>query len=172
MARPRMIVRRGPTRDTSWFGFAPASQTIAAASTAQIDFSLNAAALALRPFTIVRTRGIIYSRSDQLAATENYGGVWGMAVVSDQATAVGVTAVPTPITDMPSDLWFALESVNGQLAILSAASGVEVGQTLHFDSKAMRKVDIGQDIVVVRETSSFQTSWATVQSFRMLVKLH
>ncbi len=148
------------------------SNTIAAASTAAIDFSLNAAALALRPFTVVRTRGLLYSRSDQLAATENYGGSWGIAVVSDQSTAVGVTAVPTPITDMGSDLWFAYESVNGQISFSDATGLREIGQWLTLDSKAMRRVDIGQDIVVVRETSSFHTSWAMVQAFRMLVKLH
>jgi len=38
-------------------------------------------------------------RSDQFVATEGYEIAIGMAVVSDQALAIGVTAVPTPFTD-------------------------------------------------------------------------
>ena len=91
-------------RLTSWFQFQPIRVTGAAGGT--IMFSLNAAALALRPFTIVRSRFEVGIISDQTAATEDQLGAIGMAVVSDQAVAVGVTAVPTPITDMGSDLWF------------------------------------------------------------------
>ena len=51
--------------------------------------------------------------SDQSAATELFIGNLGLAVVSDQATAVGVTAVPTPATDRGSDLWFLIEEGPG-----------------------------------------------------------
>ena len=67
--------------------------------------SLNATALALRPFTIVRQHYFLMLRSDQAAAAERQFGAFGCVVVSDQAEAVGVTAIPTPITDAGSDLW-------------------------------------------------------------------
>ena len=169
--RSHQVIRRGPTRETLWFEF-QTNSTITAASTALLDFSLNAAALALRPFTIVRTRGELFSRSDQQLATEVYGGNWGIAVVSDQAAAIGVTAVPNPVSDYGSDLWLAIEAVHGQFTFATAASIMESGARTVIDSKAMRRVDVGQDVIVARETPSFSPSWRTTQTFRMLVKLH
>ncbi len=145
---------------------------ITSASTALAVFSLNAAALALRPFTVVRTRGILFGRSDQTAASENWGGAMGIAVVSDQASAVGITALPTPVTDFGSDLWFMLLQQQGRFDLKSAVGVLESGRTVDIESKAMRKVDVGQDIVVVIETTSFNLSWSTSLGFRMLIKLH
>ena len=109
MARRREFVRGAAAisqkRLTSWFQFVPTQVSLTAAG-GTIIFSLNAAALALRPFTVVRTRFKYMVISDQAAAIEIQAGAIGMAVVSDQSVAVGVTAVPTPITDMGSDLWF------------------------------------------------------------------
>jgi len=156
-----------------WFQFQPARFTIAAAATPVVAFSLNAAALALRPFTIVRTRGSWHCRSDQAGASEYYGGGLGMAVVSDQASAVGVTAVPTPITEMGSDLWFMYEVMTQRFEFVSGV-GFEGtnGELIQFDSKAMRKVDIGQDMVVVLETNGAAASLDSFLGFRMLVKVH
>ena len=53
-------------------------------------------ALALRPFTILRTRMLIGLKSDQGAATEQQIVSYGKIVVSDDAAAVGLTAFPNP----------------------------------------------------------------------------
>ena len=171
-SRPR-VVTRSARRDTVWLFFGPTSTTISGVSSATVISSLNAAALALRPFTVVRTRGTLHYHSDQSAADESYGGGFGLAVVSDQAVAVGITAVPTPVTDYGSDLWFLIEQLHGRVEFLSGV-GFEGsnGRERMIDSKAMRKVDVGEDIVVVAETASFQSSNVLVSSFRMLVKLH
>ena len=145
---------------------------MATASAAAILFSLNAAALELLPFTIVRTRGIWGLRSDQAAASEDYSASMGIAVVNDQAVAVGVTAVPTPETDRGSDLFFVYESLAGFFEFKTNDGLLEKGQWIRFDSKAMRKVDIGQDIVVTAETSALSAGAIGHFSARMLVKLH
>ena len=90
-------------RLTTWLSLVPA-QTVVTGPV--ILFALTAASLALRLFTIVRTRLLVSIISDQLAASEIQMGAVGAAIVSDQVNAIGVTAVPTPITDMGSDLWF------------------------------------------------------------------
>jgi len=167
---PRPV--RRTKRETVWLEFSPAQFTIAAASTALALFSLNAGALALRPFTIVRTRGLLFYRSDQTGASENYGGNVGISVVSDQASAIGITAVPTPVTDMGSDLWFMMEELAGRFENLTSVGAREVGKEHRFDSKAMRKVDVGEDIFVSAETSSADSSLIVRFSARMLVKLH
>jgi len=172
MATRRPTRTRAARRETVWFEFGYAEFDINGASTASLLFSLNAAALALRPFTIVRTRGFYYYRSNQIIAIEDYGGSFGMAVVSDQSVAVGVTAVPTPVTDFGSDLWFDISSVSGQLNVGDATGIQELGKRQEIDSKAMRRVDVGQDVIVAAETYSTSESFFIGTAFRMLVKLH
>ena len=160
-------------RESLWLFGGFADTAIGAASTAVLLAQLNAAALALRPFTIVRTRGFIHGASDQISASETWGGAYGMSVVSDQAAAIGITAVPTPVADQGSDLWYVYEMMVGRLVADSTAGfKTEVGAELRFDSKAMRRVEEGQTIVVVAETPALSSSWQIKDSFRFLVKLH
>ncbi len=159
----------GVRRKSLWLGSAPAEATLTATG-GTIFFSLNASALALRPFTIVRTILSCYIRSDQEATEEIQSCGIGCVVVSDQAVAIGVTAVPTPITDINSDLWFAY----GQLTSASrggAGSGV-VGAPLLIESRAMRKVEEGDDVVTVAELSGVSNGFKVVIGGRQLVKLH
>ncbi len=167
--RQRMVAQR---RKTFWFSGLQVRATLGAASTAAIMTSLNAAALLLRPFTIVRTRGFLAVRSDQVAASENQNVHHGLIVVSDQAVAVGVTAVPTPATDNGSG-WFVLDGIAQRFDFRSSTGASLDGERFYrFDSKAMRKVEEGQDVVHVTETDAISAG-ATVTIFvRHLIKLH
>ncbi len=172
---PARSFRGSTRRDTVWFSMTATQNVLVGANSAAIILSLNAAALALRPFTIVRTRGLVLGRSDQLSANEDYSASLGYAVVSDQAVAIGVTAVPTPVTDLASDFWFVHETIMGRFD-----SGTNVGLTelggvaafSRYDSKAMRKVDIGQDLVVVLESTALNTGIEIDHQARMLIKVH
>ncbi len=96
--RTRQSFRRSgaPRRSTEWIASAviTGSSSLAAA-TAVLDQSINIA----EQSTIVRTRGSLFVKSDQVAANEQPFGALGMAVVTDQANAIGITAMPTPTTD-------------------------------------------------------------------------
>jgi len=172
--RHSAFVRTGSKtrRDTAWFGITDASTTLGAGISA-VSGSFNAAALAMRPFTIIRVRGWMFLRSDQVAASEAYGVSVGFAVVSDQASAIGVTAVPTPITDKSSDLFFLYESLFGRIEAQSAVGVQEIGRFAKVDSKAMRKVNDDQDMVIVAENSGLSSDTVILaDGYRMLVKLH
>ena len=159
-------------RSTSWLQFQPVGSTQTAAG-GTILFSLNAAALALRPFTVVRSRFLVSIETDQVANDEIQIGAVGLAVVSDEAVAVGVTAVPTPIGQMGSDLWFVHQLLYASFALSSAVGITGSHQKVYeIDSKAMRKVDAGQDLIVVVELSAAGDGFITVVGGRMLVKLH
>jgi len=164
------LVRQG--RKTFWFSGTSVESAITAANTAVVQTSLNAAALALRPFTIVRTRGYFHIISDQLSANERYEAAYGLIVVSDQAVAIGVTAVPTPSTDSQSG-WFVYErGVDAHQFITGAGFQSHTGLFQTFDSKAMRKVEEGQDVISVAETGP-NSQGVTVTAFsRILIKLH
>ncbi len=174
-SRKSGFINRGGVarRESLWLFWDTSESTLSGAPTAVLTNQLNAAALALRPFTIVRTRGIFFARSDQLVANESYIGDLGFAVVSDQASAIGVTAVPTPLTDKGSDLFFVYEQIHGRIQVASGAgTGVptNLGLMRTFDSKAMRKVEGDQDVISTVE-NEIQGCVVTL-SARMLIKLH
>ncbi len=167
MARKSGYIRRGGVmrRETFWLSGTGTFTTMGSAQSVLVT-SLNAGALALRPFTIVRTRGWFHARSDQVAAVENWDCAYGIAVVSDQAVTVGITAVPTPTTDDGSDLWLSYERLAGALIVTAGSDQIK-----EIDSKAMRKVEDGQDIVDVIE-NPLATGVSVFTYSRTLIKLH
>ena len=175
MARKSGFVRRGNAmrREMLWFGGAFTATAIASASGSVLMTSLNAAALAFRPFTIVRNHAYLHINSDQVGVSENYSVAFGKAVVSDQAVDVGITALPTPVADNASDLWFFHQILMSRF-LFADGTGLSpnIGIGGSFDSKAMRKVEDGQDVVSVVETTAISSGVDVFQFYRMLVKLH
>ncbi len=165
---------RGVRRETVWIGISPAATTITAAGGTLI-YVLNAAALALRPFTVVRTHMAFMLRSDQAAAIEQQIAAFSWAVVSDQASAIGVTAVPTGFTDISSDLFF-LHKIMYAACWKDSTAGFAAkrGEVFESDSKAMRRVNDDQDVVGVGEidTASGSDGAVLLTAGRMLLKLH
>ncbi len=135
--------------------------------------SLTALELAKRPFTIIRTHLRIHIASDQLIADELQVAALGMCVVSDQALAIGVTAVPTPITDNNSDLWFLHQFLVGDFTLATAigfdASG---GHDSMVDSKAMRRVNDDEDVLLAVEVSAASNGAFISTMGRLLIKEH
>jgi len=160
-------------RETLWVSFGPVSVAMATSSTAvQIGTFSATFLLDTAPFTIVRTRGDWLVLSDQSAASESYDVGLGCAIVTSQAIAIGVTAVPTPMTDADSDAFFVYEHAHGRLEVLDATGAFEAGRDRQFDSKAMRKVPDGFNQSIVVETSSISSGAAVRVFLRQLIKLH
>ena len=174
--RSGRVFRGGKSvRETLWVGLAATRSNITAPSTALIINSASAGFLALRPFTIVRTRGWFFVGSDQTAAAETYGASLGFSVVSDQALAIGITAVPTPETDADSDAFWVYESITGEMKVISAIGFADPsGVGKDYDSRAMRKVEDGFQIIFVLETDLAALTAGTITRHRarVLWKLH
>jgi len=161
-------------RESLWLFVGSTRTTIATPSTAVFLNLLTTAALALRPFTVVRVRGMIQVVSDQVAVGEFQSGALGVAVVSDQASAIGITALPTPITDKGSDLWFVYQHFMSSNSAATAASIAKLSTEVEYDSKAMRKVEDGQDVVFVVESdiAGVANGLIVTHTARVLIKLH
>ena len=104
---------------------------------------------------IRRTRGRFHVISDQGSVTEQQDGALGMIVVTDTALAVGITAIPGPVTDANDDGWFVWEPFTQVSQLTLGASFTSGGTTLQyeFDSKAMRKVAHGFSMAIVLESN-------------------
>ena len=168
------IRREGAMRRESLWLILTGSVTTLAPVTPVLFTGFSADILALRPFTIVRTRGVMSLTSDQTAAIESYHAVLAMAVVSDQALAAGVASVPTPISDGDSDLFFLYEAIIGRnMASTDVGFDSGAGWFKEFDSKAMRKVEDGSDVAVTVESDTAPfTGCVMHKGGRMLIKLH
>ena len=173
--RSGLVLRGGVNRrQTRWLDVPSANASIGAAQGAILINSLTAVELALRPFTVIRVEMALLLTSDQSAASEFQGAAVGMAVVSDQAVGIGVTAVPTPITDQESDLWFFYKLLKSEFTFASGVGFEQIIHPIHASSRAMRKVEDGSDIVVVVESDIAAVTAGVVVGTggRVLIKLH
>jgi len=99
--------------------------------------------------TIVRTRGLV---SAVLTAASSSGdgffGAFGMAIVTVAAATIGITAIPTPLAEAGWDGWFVHRYFDCRSGL---ASGSDRLVNLELDSKAMRKANEDEQIVMVLE---------------------
>ncbi len=131
--------------------------------------SLSAAALLLRPFTILRLRETGIFSSDQIAQSEAPEGVYAYMIVNDTASALGATAIPSPINN-PDSPWFAFQPMTSNFLFGTAVGFTDDGTHFTIDSKAMRKVGPNEDAVVMGHVTG---GGADLNSRgRMLVQLH
>jgi len=164
---------RAPRRKTTWLEIESTSTTLTSAGGTTLNV-LTAAEAAKRPFTIIRTHLELMVQSDQFAASEFQVGALGIVVVSDQARAIGVTAIPTPVTDAGSDMFFLHQWFMSNFTFVSSVGFSEGRAAANFytvDSKAMRKVNDDQDVMVVAEMDPSVGSGLILHvSGRLLIK--
>ena len=125
--------------------------------------------------TIVRIRGIfqIGATGTPAAATDGIDGAFGICIVSNDAFAVGVTAIPGPVTDMQWDGWMYHRFVNSVATAWGSSADEYSFVDFEIDSKAMRKIGVNDTVCGVFEhtrhgaANAFQI-WS---DSRMLLKL-
>ncbi len=76
-------------------------------------------------------------------------GAFGMIVISSDAAAIGITAIPGPVTDVDNDDWFLWQPVSDSTQAI-------------LDTKAQRIVREGSVIAMVAENAHASTG-ATIQ---------
>ena len=168
MARRARFIRPAP-RTKMWIGAGVGESTIAA-STTKLVGSLSAGALALRPFTILRTHLELLFSTDQFAAGESQSGAFAEIVASEQATAIGITGLPDPLGDPEAD-FFVYQGTSFNYEFRDSTGAGDVGAVYTVDSKAMRKVDINQDIVTLFSPRSAVGALLFSEG-RRLIQLH
>ena len=166
------FVRPAP-RTKMWIGNA-LGEIAVAANTKVFAGQLNAAALLLRPFTILRTHISLLWTTDQEAADESPAAGYGEIVVTDTATGIGVTAIPDPSAQDgdPEADWYVWQGMVLDYQFVSnTGSPGTIGQHYTVDSKAMRKV--GPDDDVASMVSSNNNAGAVLHiNGRQLIQLH
>ena len=173
MARSRGFVQtRAARRQKSWeTGPGQGAVTTSSVSANQI---LGAGAQAQEDgLTLLRLRGRYSAFLTAVSAiNDGYHGAFGIGIVTAEAFSIGVTAVPLPITDVGWDGWIFWSPVQLQAHVATAAGETEVSQEMEVDTKAMRKLRLGDTIYAVTELIEVGTAVIS-QAFdsRLLVAL-
>ena len=164
-------VIRGNRRVSDWFGAGLTVTTLATDDT--LILSLNAAALAARPFTIVRTRLSVFYASDQTAAEEFSQAVLTMQVVSESASTAGVDSCPNGIDETDADFIVYKPLFSDVISLSSVGIVYQNGDNFinHVDSKSMRKVGTDDDVVFILAQRAARGCDIAIEG-RFLVKLH
>ena len=167
----RRFERQRSDRVPVWFGTRLQSTAAGGAGSTLLTV-LNAGALALRPFTIIRTRLLIQIQSDQTVTSEAVAGVYARIVVSNEAADAGINSISTPIAE-PDASFMVYQPLIANFTFISGV-GVEsrVGFQYTVDSKAMRKIGLQDDLVGVIELGGASEGALIMIEGRMLVKLH
>ncbi len=172
MARHRQRFVRPPARTKIWVDNAFTVETLSTNAKNLIAVA-GSGLLALRPYTILRTRIDLNFRTDQAAASEAPTGAYGQIVVKEVAAVIGVTAVPGPIVDTDAD-WYVYQGMtapfvfgDGTSSSWSNAAGVRYS----IDSKAMRKVGTTDSDIFVFEMRSVGGGQLNCEG-RQLLQLH
>ena len=158
MARPRGHSQaRGPRRKKSW-GLGPggpAETTLSATGNAIIGLGSETIRDDL---TLLRLRGQLQLQllaADQAAG--GFTGAFGIGIVTEPAFAVGITAVPTPITEQEWDgwlYWTAIQMHSITATIADGSNAAAVARKVEVDTKAMRKMRKGDTIFAIVQLAS------------------
>ena len=167
VARGRSFVGRGRAhrRLTEWSSLAAQGYVTVAAAGATLISSVSFE----DPGTIIRSRGIISVKPTTHNSDQDFHGAFGIGLVSAEALAVGVTALPEPFSDADWGGWMVWQpfSFNWDFSDLT---GQRFGSIqMAIDSKAMRKVEPSSAMVFVAE--SFGGAFSITEQVRLLLKL-
>ena len=176
MARQRSGFHRDQgsrRRLTSW-GEGPGDQSLTSISTTSFVILGSGIILLIPGLTVVRIRGELTLRFTSAGAADNgISFTYGIGIVSADAFAVGVTAIPNPQDDMewPGWMWHGFTTFRAASATLADVGSASVVR-IPVDVKAMRKLGENEILFAALDADESGTATATASfDSRMLVKL-
>ncbi len=168
----RTVIGRSPRRLTAW-GDGPGGTTSTQVNSSATRILGSGVALTTEDrVTLVRLRGhLVANVASATAAGDGVVGAFGIALVTSDAFAVGVSAVPDPLTEAEFQ-WLYYTKVSWRVPAPSADIRDGYDRTIVIDNKAMRKWRDGMTMVGILETVLIGTADVRVDfDTRLLVKL-
>ena len=142
---------RGQTRKVGW-GSGPGGTSVTSFFVSSSSILGSGVVPSSDGITLVRLRGTcLIHLSAATAVTDGFGGAIGVAVVTDRAFAAGIGSIPTPLTSDGFDGWLWHSFFEVHAGVSADITGPYATQRFDVDSKAMRKLTVGQTICAVIE---------------------
>ena len=165
-ARRSFAGRDGPKRMTEWSQYSGAGFAAVSAGGATLLSTIAFES----PGTLIRTRGLISIKPQSFAADVGIVGAFGIAMVSAEAAAVGITALPEPHSDADWGGWMVLQPFAFHYEFQDGSGGLLGSVQIEVDSKAMRKVGLSTVAIFIAEGIS--GAFNIADESRLLLKLH
>jgi hypothetical protein len=106
------------------------------------------------------------------SALDGFTGAFGIGIATAAATAIGITAVPTPITEQEWDGWIFWHAFSVRAPAAFDGTMAAIFRSVEIDSKAMRKLREEDSIYAAVEVIEQGTSALNVGlDTRILLKL-
>ena len=154
---------RGPRRISDW-GLGPSASDQSVSTGTKTLWSTGTAPS--QNLTVVRTRGFVRCILQTAgAAADGFALAHGIYMATEDAFAVGVTAMLDPFADASSDMWLWHSWGDVRSITATIADGVNAFSVVHqveIDSKAMRK-DFDSDRVMVGITGHVESGTASFE---------
>ena len=169
MAQRRTFLpsRQSSRPNRSWSSSVQAAPTTVAAATKVLMGSLILSNTNIDE-TILRVVGQLAVKTDQLSASEDQIGAFGMIVVSSRALTAGAASIPGPFSDGADD-WFVYVPIGQSFGFGSASAFDSQHATRYMiDSKAKRVVTEGRGIAIMVENGHASAGFQAFRSIRML----
>ena len=162
-----------PRRRKGWEGGPGGTALQGVGSSSSVILGLGAELL-LDGTTLLRLRGQVNVNLGTGAVLgDGFQGAFGIGIVQASAFAIGVTAVPTPLTEQDWDGWIFWSTLSVHTGDVSEpARSPQSTQVIDVDTKAMRKLDLQDTLYGVIEVVEIGT--ATMDVFfdsRLLLAL-
>ncbi len=170
---------RGVRRKTQW-SLGPGGDDLATLDAVGISSSTtviigSGVTPAVSQLTVVRLHGHLeFALSSAVAALGGFSFAYGIGIVTSDAFAIGVTAVPNPFDDIDWPGWL----VHGSGAIRSVVGALAVGDpsinplVVPLESKSMRILRLNEIMFLAVQAGESGTANVNVRGMtRLLVKL-
>ena len=156
---------RAPKRVTEWVSSADQGWVVVSAGAKLLSQS----SAGLGNTTIVRVRGQLSVKPNISTADQDIVGAYGIGIVSDQAFAAGATSLSGPWSDSDWGGWLVWMPISMRYEFQDGTGALITSVSQVIDSKAMRKVQMNETLVVMIESQAI--AFDVADPFRLLVKL-
>ena len=151
MADRLRIQPRAKRRQAAWANIQVNSRLNALGAAASIGSSFTAISF-LERLTIARIRGSVSAHLDVGAALDAFTLAVGLIVVKDEAFVAGASSMPSPISQIEQSwIWHHIFSLGPAATSTTDGAQILLNQMVEVDSKAMRKVQVGETLAFVWE---------------------
>jgi len=175
LGRSARGLSRGPRRQTAWSEGPGSGNAISATISATSQVATAGLQIIVDRVTLVRLRGLLTATlAGVTAGGDGFIGAFAIGVAEADAFAIGVTALPSPMTDYEEDWlwWMPIQLYAGAGSTLTNAFGNNA-RSFEVDTRSQRKLRVGDVVYGILEVTEFAGASTMTFAFdsRMLVKL-
>jgi len=172
MAQRRGFPVRNPSRRVKTWSLGPENVDLSQSGSGAQLWSAGGQLANETQITILRLRG--FQKITLLTATaagDGFFGATGFGLVTNEAFAIGVTAVPSPLSEEEWDGWLFHTYWGVQAAVAAGVDTFGTSFNLEIDSKAMRKWSDGYTLIGINDVVEKGTAVVEYQGSSRLLAL-